>query len=77
MFASMKELTNSGSFTGNRIRISNFVSTTKSFGASIQPPLNHPFVILKVISQHSSKFCEFFTIMSGLWNNLQDAAKAF
>jgi hypothetical protein len=68
----MRTLTNSGYLTGSRIRISNSGGTSKGFGN-----LNEAFE--KADRQSSAcdfetrfKIFEFFTIISGLRNNVQN-----
>jgi hypothetical protein len=75
----MKTLTNSGDFTGSRIRISNSGGTQRKLKTSIQslkkPTANHLPVILKSNKPKPfSKIIELFTIISGLENNLHDHA---
>jgi hypothetical protein len=75
----MTTLTNSGDFTGSRIRISNSGGTSKRMGNLIKPlkklTANHLPVILKSISKPASKVFEFFTIISGLWNIVQNGRR--
>jgi hypothetical protein len=71
-----KTLTNSGEFTGSRIRMSNSGGTSKRIG-SLNSALKRrqPIICLrlrKVIPKPASIFYLFFTITSGFWNNLKN-----